>query len=109
MKRKEDCRRLVPTLSAGLGAMFKGRAQGSLTRTLKCCHSCHQGLYKNPSSMVILNVQSGQTVLVKNQKPVGRANTNLKTGNISILGGVGGLVGDGADRGRLYSKWFILQ
>lgn len=32
-------------------------------------------------------------MLVKNQKPVGRANTNLKTGNISILGGVGGAGG----------------
>lgn len=62
--------------------------------------------------MVILNVQSGQTVLVKNQKPVGRANTNLKTGHISTLGGTEGgrgLVGDGADKGGLYSKWFILQ
>lgn len=79
MERKEDSRCSVPTPSAGLGAMFKGRAQGSLKRTLKCCHCCHQGFYKNPGSTVILNVQSGQTVLVKNQKPVGRANTNQGT------------------------------
>lgn len=100
-----------PLSLQGLGAMFKGQAQGSLKRTWKCCHCCHQGLYKNPSSTVILNVQSGQTVLVKNQKPVGRANTNLKMGNISTLGGArgGGLMGDGADKGGLYSKWFILQ
>lgn len=96
-KRTADAQ--SPLSLQGLGAMFKGRAQGSLKRTLKCCHCCHQGLYKNPSSTVILNVQSGQTVLVKNQKPVGRANTNLKTGNISSLGG-GGAGGRWCRQGR---------
>lgn len=59
--------------------MFDGRAQGSLKRTLKYCHSATRGSSKNPSSTVILNVQSGRTVLVKNQKQVGRANADLKT------------------------------
>lgn len=77
-----------------------------------CC-SCHWGSSKDPSSTVILHAcrVANELRWFKTDK---RANTNLKTWISprepkSTWGEAWWLVGDGADKGGLYSKWFILQ
>lgn len=96
--------------------MFNGWVKGSPQRRLPSAAAITtRGSSKNLSSMVILNACSVANELCWFKKKM--ANTNLKTWikpkraqvHLGKLWVGGGLVGDGADKGGLYSKWFILQ